>query len=146
MDVLELLGVLLVGQYIEVVVAALPELHAIHLKMFGGLSLQDSESCGERLPRWLGEKQVNVLGHEDVAEEIKAVTLPDSFQCLLEEDAGLIIDEVGETPIATEGDEVVAPFSLIALQAVRHGSIVAQTLFHPGSSFFATPLMMMKPS
>jgi hypothetical protein len=51
----------------------------------------------------------------------------------------LVINEVGETPIATEGDEVVASFSLIALQAARHERIVTQDIVPPKLEYYRYP-------
>ena len=42
------------------------------------------------------------------------------FDRLLEGDAGGIVVEVREATMATEGDEVVVAFCLIALETARH--------------------------
>jgi hypothetical protein len=39
----------------------------------------------------LGEEKVNVLGHEDVAEEKKAVTSAQGFEGPFEDDAGMVV-------------------------------------------------------
>ena len=42
------------------------------------------------------------------------------FERLFEGDAGGVVVEVREATMATEGDEVVVAFGLIALEAARH--------------------------
>jgi len=78
-DVLELLDVLAVGEDVEVVVAGLPELFAVAFEALGGFSLEDSHRIAEELLLRLGEQQVDVLRHEDVAEEAEIVRLTDSL-------------------------------------------------------------------
>jgi hypothetical protein len=65
---------------------------------------------------------VDVLGHEDVTEEEKLVTLAESFESLLKDGAGVVVVEVGETVVTTEGEEVVVAFGLISLKMARHGT------------------------
>ena len=78
-DVPELLDVLSVGEDVEVVVAGLPELFAVAFEALGGFSLEDTHGVAEELLLRFGEQQVDVLWHEDVAEEIEIVRLADSL-------------------------------------------------------------------
>ena len=67
------------GEDVEVVVAGLPELLAVAFEALGGFSLEDSHRIAEELLLRLGEQQVDVLRHEDVAEEAEIVRLTDSL-------------------------------------------------------------------
>ncbi len=53
---------------------------------------------------------MDVLGHEDVAEDEELVTLPEPFERVLEGDSGMVVVEVGEAAITAEGDEVIMSF------------------------------------
>jgi len=66
------------------------------------------------------QEQVNVLGHEDVAEEVEAVPLSQPFECFEEDASGEIVGEIRETPGATEGEEVVIALGVISLETARH--------------------------
>jgi len=78
-DVFQFFNVLSVGEDVEVVVAGLPELFAVALETLRCFSLQDSHGVAEELLLRFGEQQVDVLWHEDVAEEIEIVRLTDSL-------------------------------------------------------------------
>ena len=75
MNVLELLDMLAVGKDVEVVVAGLPEVLAVAFEEFGGFSFEDTESCGQRVSPRFGEEEVNVLGHQDVSEDVELVAM-----------------------------------------------------------------------
>jgi hypothetical protein len=126
MEVSQLLDVLVMGQDIEVVVAGLPEVHSFAFENLGAFSLQDAQSSGKGLEFRLGQKQVDVLGHENVTEEKELVTLANSFERLLEDDAGVVVGQIGKTLITTEGNEVVVAFGLITLQTTRHQIILSR--------------------
>src|SRR6185312_6459758 len=119
-QVAQLLHMFLLGKDVEVVVSGLPELGPFAFEYFRCLALEDAECGGERLDFWLGEQQVDVLGHEDIAEEKELVTLSKLLECFLEDDAGAVVVQVGKTAVATEGDEVVVAFGLITLETARH--------------------------
>jgi hypothetical protein len=112
--ILQLLDVLAVGEDVEVVVAGLPEVFVVAFEEFGGFSLEDAEGCGQRVSFGFGEEQVNVLGHEDVTEDVELVALAKSFEDFFEDDPGSVLIEIGEPTITTEGDEVVGAFRLVA--------------------------------
>jgi hypothetical protein len=119
-DVAQLLHVLFVGEYVEVVVPGLPELGSFVFQYFGGLAFEDADGSGERLKLRLGEQQMDMLGHEDVTEEKELVTLPEFLQGFFEDNAGVIVVQVWETTETTEGDEVVVAFGLVTLETARH--------------------------
>ena len=75
MDVAELLDELGLGEDVEVVIARLPELGARTPEELGGFALEDAEGGGEWMTFGLAEQQVDVLGHQDVAEEEESVAL-----------------------------------------------------------------------
>lgn len=53
------------------------------------------------------QEKMDVLRHEDVAEEIEAVTLACLFEDVEEDGAGVVVVQEGKAVVATEGDEVV---------------------------------------
>ena len=63
---------------------------------------------------------MDVLGHEDIAEDIKLMPVPEALEGIEKDDTGVIVVEVGKTVIATEGDEVVVAEGVVALQTARH--------------------------
>ena len=48
------------------------------------------------------------------------MALAEGFEGVLEDGAGVVVVEVGETVVATEGDEVVVTEVVVALQTARH--------------------------
>ena len=42
-------------------------------------------------------------------------------ECVEEDRSGVVVVEVGEPVVTTEGEEVVVAFGLVTLQAARHG-------------------------
>jgi hypothetical protein len=121
-DVLELLDELGMGEDVEVVVTGLPELEASPFEEFGGLSLQDTECVVEPLELGFAEKQVDVLGHEYVPEDEELVTLAEGFECVQEDRSGVVVVEVGESVVTTEGEEMEMAFGLVALKTAGHGT------------------------
>jgi hypothetical protein len=64
---------------------------------------------------------VDVLGHEDVAEEEELVTPTEGFERVQEDSSGVIVVAIWESVVTTEGEEVVVTFGLVTLQAAGHG-------------------------
>ena len=75
-----------------------------------------------------------MLRHQDVAEDIKLVSLTDGFEIFKEGGSCFVGVEVGEPPITTEGDEVIVAFSLESLQVARHEGIVTPETCGPHPS------------
>jgi hypothetical protein len=71
MDVLELFDELGVGEDVEVVVAALPELRTSALESLRSLVFEYVQGDGERVEFGLADEKMDVLGHEDVSEDIE---------------------------------------------------------------------------
>jgi hypothetical protein len=130
-EVAQLFDRLFVGEDVEVVVTGLPEVGSFTLEEFGGLSLEDAQGGLHGVELRFAEEKVDVLGHEDVAEEVELVPLTESFEDFFEEDAGVIVVQVWETPVATEGDEVVVSFGLVTLETARHEVIVTSEIPGP---------------
>lgn len=120
-DVAELLSELALGEDVEVVVVELPEARAVAFELFRCLGFEGTEDAAEGGLGWLAEEQVDVLGHEDVAEDVKLVLLSYAFEGVEEDGAGVVVVEVGETVVTTEGDEVVVAESVVSLKVARHG-------------------------
>jgi hypothetical protein len=68
---------------------------------------------------------MDVLGHEDVAEDVKLVAASCLFEDGEEGRAGVVVVEVGKPTITTEGDEVVVSEGVESLQIARHRCMVA---------------------
>ena len=120
MNVAELLDELGMGEDVEVVIARLPELASVSFEDFGSFAFQDADGCREWTAFWFGEEKVDVLGHEDVAEDEEVVSLTDPFKSGEEGAAGVIIVEVGKPVVTTEGEEVMLASGLVSLQTARH--------------------------
>lgn len=114
-DVYQLLDPLCVSENVEVVIAGLPELRPRAFEEFGRLSFEGSKRVVEAMQFWFAEEQVDVLRHQDVGEHIELVATAESFQHVQEDDSGVIVVEVGEPVIATEGQEMIVTFSLVTL-------------------------------
>ena len=69
----------------------------------------------------LAQQQMNMVWHDDVAENIELVALPQFFEGFLEDDAGMLGLKPRLMPEATEIDGVVMAVLLESLQAARHG-------------------------
>jgi hypothetical protein len=119
-DVLELLDEFGMGEDVEVVVAGLPELGAGAFEELGGFALEDADGCREWAAFRFGQEKVDMLRHEDVAEEVELVALAKSFEGVEESDAGVVVVQVGEPVVATEGEEVTVAFGLVTLQTAGH--------------------------
>jgi len=75
------------------------------------------------------EEKVDVFGHEDVAEDVELVPLPEALEGIENEGAGVVVVEIGKSVEATEGDEMIVTEGVITLEARRHGSRVNEVGF-----------------
>jgi hypothetical protein len=116
MEIAQLLDILSVRDYIEVVVTSLPELVSVPLDLFGYLRLEYVECRGEWMVFWLREQEVNVLRHKNVSKQIEAMTPTKRFNHLLCDDAAAVVGEIRKSVVATEGDEMEVATTLIALK------------------------------
>jgi hypothetical protein len=63
-----------------------------------------------------------MLGHEDVAVKEELVTHTEGFEDVEEIDSAVVVVQVGEAVITTEGEEMELAFGLVALKAAGHRS------------------------
>jgi hypothetical protein len=63
---------------------------------------------------------VDVLGHDDVAEDVEAVTDAEFFERVFEDDAGAVVVEEWEPLVTTERDEVIVAEGVVTLEAAWH--------------------------
>lgn len=122
-DVAELLGELALGEDVDVVVARLPELFAVVLELFCGFGFEHVQGAGEGSGLsdvGFAQEQVDVLGHEDVAEDVELVSLPKLFEDRFEGKSGVVVVEIRQTTVAAEGDEVFVALRLVALETTGH--------------------------
>ena len=68
----------------------------------------------------LGEQQVDVLRHDDVAEEFETVFLTDGFEGMLEDSCGPRRIEIRLAAVTAEGDEVEVAGLLSTFKAWWH--------------------------
>ena len=120
MDVAELFHEFLVGEDVEVVIARLPELLEVALEVFGGFTFEDGEGCRQDVLFGFAEKQVNMVGHDDVAEEIEVMSAAELFEGFFEDDAGVIVCQQRLLAIAGEVDGVVVVVFLKTCEADGH--------------------------
>lgn len=66
-------------------------------------------------------EQVDVLGHDHVGMDFEAVLLACFFQDVFEGGFRVVVGQVGETAVTTEGDEVVVTPGLVAFETGGHG-------------------------
>jgi hypothetical protein len=106
-DVTELLDEFGVGEDVEVVITALPELFAIAFEPLRCLVFENVQSDGEWVEFWFRDQQVDVLGHEDVSKNVELMTGAELFEGRLEDEAGMVVIQIRKSTVAAEGDEVV---------------------------------------
>ena len=73
-----------------------------------------------------------MLGHKDVAEELELVALAEPLEDVEEGDAGVVVVEIGEPVVTTEGEEMQMAVGLVTLEAAGHGT-----------SLWFTPMLRM---
>ena len=126
MHVLQLFDSLGFGEDVEVVVAGLPEVFAGASEEFGGFALENAEGGGHASCLWFRHQEVDVLGHEDVAEDREVVADSEGFEHVFDDLFGFWGVEVGPAVVTAEGDEVEVAFVLETLEAEGHVVIVVE--------------------
>ena len=114
--VAQLLCQLAIGEDVEVVVAGQPK--GTTRALYRDRQLEGLDRFGEGDLFWFGEENVDVLGHDYVAENVEGIALAHGFESLLEEFTRGLRAEVGTTLVTTEGDEVQMPALLIPHQTL----------------------------
>jgi hypothetical protein len=69
---------------------------------------------------------MDVLGHDDIAEDVKVISAARGFQRALEETARLRRIQMRLPLVTTEGDEVKVSGVLIADEFLRHSGILTR--------------------
>ena len=116
MNIAQLLGLFGVAPHVEIVVAGLPERAAFGAaQSAGNVLLQHLQCDGKFGSLRLGEEQVDVLRHDHISGNIKAVPLACVFEGFLKYVAGVRGGQSGRAGIATEGDEMEAACFLVSL-------------------------------
>jgi lysylphosphatidylglycerol synthetase-like protein (DUF2156 family) len=82
------------------------------------------EAGGERVKFRLGDEEMNVLGHDDVAEDVKLMAVADFLEFFEEGGWSVVVVEVGETAVTTKGDEVVMTLGLVTLEVGGHAGFM----------------------
>jgi hypothetical protein len=124
--VLQLFDSLGFGEDVEVVIAGLPEVLAGASEEFGGFALEHAEGGGYGSYLWLRHEEVDVLGHEDVAEDREVVADVEGFDHVLDDLFGFCGGEIREAVVTAERDEVEIAFVLETLEAEGHVVIVGE--------------------
>lgn len=88
------------------------------------MPFEKAEGSCERTELRLADENVDVLGHEYVREHEEVVSAAELFERGEKDGAGVVVCEVREALVTTEGEEVVVPFSLEALQTAWHEGVV----------------------
>ncbi len=89
---------------------------------------------------------MNVLGHDDVREDVEVVLAPSLFEGVFEEVSCCRGVEVGETVVTTEVDGVIVAFSVITLQTGWHVWMLLEGARVLGGVVFEVALVLGGPS
>jgi len=105
-DVLQFLDTLLGAPHVEVIVTGLPEAPVVSVEFLGHGLLQRLYRAGESGAFGFADEQVNVFGHDHVADHVESVAATGLLERTLEDlpCAGCV--EEGLPTITAEGDEV----------------------------------------
>lgn len=110
--VLQLLDPFVVSEDVEIVVAGLPE--RTFREASGDRDFQGLQSFRQEIVGRFTDEQVNVLRHDDVAEDFELAMAAGALERVEEDVSCGRSVEVGFAVVATEGDEVVVAFLLIS--------------------------------
>ena len=132
------------GEDVEVVVTDVPEGALRGLLADGEL---EEVHCFRELGQsgcrggggWLGQEQMDVLGHDDVGEDVEVKLLTGSFEGVLEEVSGFRGAEIGSAVVTTDRDEMVVVFGLESFETVRHGWSVGRSCLDVNSTKVGAP-------
>ena len=115
MDVTELFDALLFGSNVEIVIARLP--NVVFIACFGEALFENLDCDGKWFLFGLSDKEMHVIGHDDVAENVKCVEFARALEQFAEDVAGCVCAKERLVPDATEGDEMRELRLLVAIQA-----------------------------
>jgi hypothetical protein len=86
---------------------------------------------GLGMDEWATCQQMHALWHDDVADHCKGAGAAGLFQRLLKLAADAVLDQLGLSSVAAEGNEVELPVLMEPLKARGHGRILAETFSFP---------------
>ena len=123
MHVTEFLDPLLRSTDVEIIEALLPDrtrADAAMVKQLGESLLDDFHYDGRIACIRFGNQQVKVLGHDDVADHHKSISLPCTLQNAQEEIAARAGSQLGPPLVAATGYEMEIVSAVPAFQTFRH--------------------------
>jgi hypothetical protein len=82
---------------------------------------QDLQDGGRSPHAGFADEQMNVVGHDNVAHQGKPVAIAHFSQNLHKQIPRVRRGQQGQSPIATEGDEMEMALSIPAMESSRHG-------------------------
>jgi hypothetical protein len=91
---------------------------------FGDGHLERFESVSEQTEYGLAHEEMNVLGHDNVADYAEIVLGTRDFERRLEERFGSWTDQIGLSVETTEGHKMKMIFKLVTDQSPCHGRIL----------------------
>src|SRR5579863_5122137 len=116
MNIAQLLGLFGVAPHVEIVIAGLPEWAALRAaQALGYVLLQHLQCDGKLGSLWLSQQQMNVLRHDHISGDVKAVPLAGIFEGFLKYVAGVRGGQSGRASVATECNEMEAARFLVSL-------------------------------
>jgi hypothetical protein len=104
---------------VEIVVTRQPEWPLTRL--LGDRGLQRLDRAIQQPAPWLGNEQMNMLGHHDIAEYAKDIPPAHGFESALKEFADWSGVKIGKPVVATEGEEMKVFTLLEPFEPGRHG-------------------------
>lgn len=147
MHVAQFLDALLLGEHVKVIKPRLPKaagcsrgeecaLASVRFstdERAAGDGLLERLHCGRKIfALRLGDEQMDVLGHDDVADDAEAVGDARLFEDAQDEVAPASGSQERTAMVTTAGDEVEMSVSVEALEIARHrGSLSRGNRFHP---------------
>ena len=123
-DIAQLLCELGIGEHVEVVVAGMPVPRPVTSELFGCLRLEGAKDAVQLDQLRFIDEQMNVLRHENVAEDVEPMSLSKTFEVFKKDGTAVIIVEIRKTLVATEGDEMIVAEVVKSLQMNRHSGII----------------------
>jgi hypothetical protein len=117
--VAEFLDSLGFGEDVEVMIASFPD--KLFCAISGEALFDDLDYGGKLCGLWLGEKQVDVVRHQNVAVDFKVVFQTSFFDNLLESVAGCGSFEDVAMAVAADGNKVEVASSVSSFEALWHG-------------------------
>ena len=121
MNIAQFLNPFALSEYVEIIVSCLPERLDRSIPQLSRHRLfQHLQGKGECGALGFADQQVDVLRHDDITDEVKAVPAANAFECMDHLIAGVCGTQSRGTMIATERDEVQMPSLLVSFESPGH--------------------------